>query len=105
MGRSAPRRVLLLEGAVVSTWDWQTQYNFTKDIKGTFGVLNIFNKKPRSRCRTVAAGTRADMTGAITTRSACALRASWRQVLIEAGVARCWRLAWIEVDVIVGDRE
>jgi len=29
-----------------STWDWQTQYNFTKDIKGTFGVLNIFNKKP-----------------------------------------------------------
>jgi len=29
-----------------TTWDWQTQYNFTKDIKGTFGVLNIFNKKP-----------------------------------------------------------
>ena len=29
-----------------NTWDWQTQYNFTKDIKGTLGILNLFDKKP-----------------------------------------------------------
>ena len=29
-----------------TTWDWQTAYNFNKDIKGTFGILNMFDKDP-----------------------------------------------------------
>jgi iron complex outermembrane receptor protein len=29
-----------------TTFDWQTAYNFTKDIRGTFGILNIFDRDP-----------------------------------------------------------
>ena len=28
------------------TFDWQTQYNFTKDVKLTAGITNLFDKDP-----------------------------------------------------------
>ena len=29
-----------------TTWDWQTVYNFNKDIRGTIGILNLFDRDP-----------------------------------------------------------
>ena len=56
-------RVLLPEGAVVHTFDWQTAYNFNKDVTGTFGILTCSTRIRRFDCKTGGGGNQIGYDG------------------------------------------
>ena len=68
-----------------TTWDWQTVYNFSKDIRGTSASSTCSIATRRARCKPAAAETRSVTTGDTPTPRSRDLRTNRRQVL--TGVA------------------
>jgi iron complex outermembrane receptor protein len=46
-----------------TTWDWQTVYNFNKDIRGTIGILNMFDRDPPRSLQTGGGGNQVGYDG------------------------------------------
>jgi len=46
-----------------TTWDWQTVYNFSKDIRGTIGILNLFDRDPPRSLQTGGGGNQIGYDG------------------------------------------
>jgi len=46
-----------------TTWDWQAAYNFSKDIRGTIGILNLFDRDPPRSLQTGGGGNQVGYDG------------------------------------------